>query len=416
VGFEFQCGPGGQFLHIVKCLDSFPKSKSPRTHFAIPHHGRRHDAACYFCLEEGSDDEGKSLVRDCACRGDSAGFAHLSCLTKYAEQKWRKVGDRDVIAIFAEPWEKCNNCKQTFQNQLAVDLSSAFVSFAEAIYGQPGNSKWDKLRVMDPLRTKIMVSSKLSDTGTERKEELNTKLLSMIDKTKNELNMSRWIHMPQHSDEYQYYRTLCSDFEAFAYNNLGAISTMKGTHIANGFMSLCGIQDAMVHFKKARAIFNLVGIKDEAKQMECKISLCTGAIEAAKKKETLSTRLSVSLPELRNKYEHNLNTIGMNSEGAIRSGLNYAGMLRLSFHFIEAQRLLTKLATNSRRVLGTEHKTTNEADEMLEKCKLREVRILSDNKPYHALRYENDGEFCVIQGPILEPRNIEEERISQTTL
>jgi hypothetical protein len=56
---------------------------------AIPNNG----AACYFCLEEGPDDEGKSLVRDCSCRGDSAGFAHLSCLTKYAEQKCKKVVD-----------------------------------------------------------------------------------------------------------------------------------------------------------------------------------------------------------------------------------------------------------------------------------------------------------------------------------
>ena len=24
MGFEFECGPGGQFFYIVKCLDSFP--------------------------------------------------------------------------------------------------------------------------------------------------------------------------------------------------------------------------------------------------------------------------------------------------------------------------------------------------------------------------------------------------------
>ena len=28
VGFEFQCGPGGQFFYFVKCLDSFPNKKS----------------------------------------------------------------------------------------------------------------------------------------------------------------------------------------------------------------------------------------------------------------------------------------------------------------------------------------------------------------------------------------------------
>jgi hypothetical protein len=44
-------------------------------------------AMCFICLGEGDDDEGGPLVRDCSCRGDSAGFAHLSCIIQYAEQK-----------------------------------------------------------------------------------------------------------------------------------------------------------------------------------------------------------------------------------------------------------------------------------------------------------------------------------------
>ena len=34
---------------------------------------------CYICMEI-VDAEGEGCVRGCACRGDSAGFAHLSCL------------------------------------------------------------------------------------------------------------------------------------------------------------------------------------------------------------------------------------------------------------------------------------------------------------------------------------------------
>jgi hypothetical protein len=63
----------------------------------------------------------------------------------------------DTAAFFAEPWEICNNCKQPFQCQLSIDLSSAFVSFAESTYSHPGNSKWDKLKVMESLRSKIRV-------------------------------------------------------------------------------------------------------------------------------------------------------------------------------------------------------------------------------------------------------------------
>jgi hypothetical protein len=44
-----------------------------------------------FCLGEEADEEGKPLVRDCSCRGDSAGFAHLSCLTTMLNKNARRV-------------------------------------------------------------------------------------------------------------------------------------------------------------------------------------------------------------------------------------------------------------------------------------------------------------------------------------
>jgi len=42
---------------------------------------------------------------------------------------------------FSEPWQTCDNCKQPFMGQLSIDLASAFVSFAEATFGQEANSK-----------------------------------------------------------------------------------------------------------------------------------------------------------------------------------------------------------------------------------------------------------------------------------
>jgi len=65
---------------------------------------------------------------------------------------------------FSEPWQTCNNCKQPYQNQLSIDLASAFVSFAEAIFGQEANSKWDKMKaakVMTALRSKILTMSRV---------------------------------------------------------------------------------------------------------------------------------------------------------------------------------------------------------------------------------------------------------------
>jgi hypothetical protein len=37
-----------------------------------------------------------------------------------------------------------------------IDLASAFVSYAETTYGNPGSSKWDKMKVMAALHGKIV--------------------------------------------------------------------------------------------------------------------------------------------------------------------------------------------------------------------------------------------------------------------
>ena len=47
----------------------------------------------------------------------------------------------------------------------------------------------------------------------------------------------------------------------------------------------------------------------------------------------------------------------------------------------------------------------------LNKCKERHVRVLPDDKSFQALRYENEGEICVITGPITKPRKVEDETL-----
>ena len=293
-------------------------------------------AACYFCLGEGPDDVGKPLVRDCSCRGDSAGFAHLSCLTAYAEQKSRAAGDGNS---FIDPWEICTNCKQMFRNQLSIDLASAFVSFAEANYA--GNGMNDKLRVLDSLRHKIEVLSMQS--GTSDKQLIYTaettthinKLLSVVDQTKKDFKMSGWIHKPKNSKEYDYYRFLCGRYETFGYDAMGTM--------AQCYNSKEGFKIAITHFKKARAIYNLLGMTDEAKQMESKIAVAT-ELQASNDPRIIasSTVTSSMLQKMKNLYEHNLNTEGINSDDTLRPGMHYAEMLRATLHFIEAERLVTK--------------------------------------------------------------------------
>ena len=358
------------------------------------------DAACYFCLGEEGDEEGNSLVRDCSCRGNS-GFAHLPCLIEYSKQKCRAAGDGDLPS-FCEPWRKCNNCKQLFHNQLAIDLASACLSFAEATYGHPDSSKWDKMKVTAALRLKI--SAIFDATNDNHNETLQpvipliNNLLSMVNRTKKDLNMSRWIHMPRHSEEYQYYKMMCGTYEAFAYTQLGRM--------------LSG-ETKIIHYKKARAIYNLVGMKDDVQQMDTLISVLTAEKQAVNKQAAYDSDAITNseLEAIKKMYELTLRTRGMYSEVAIKIGLTYAEGLRGDNHSIGAERLVTKLATISRRVHGPDHKITIKAVELLDIFKLRGVIVLPDCKQFQALRYENDGEICIVTGPITKPRQIEEERI-----
>ena len=360
-------------------------------------------AACYFCLGEEADEEGMPFVRDCSCRGDSAGFAHLSCLTKYAEQKSKQASERDMAA-FTEPWKICNNCKQLFQGQLSIDLTSAGVSFAEATYSHEGNSKYDKMKVLSAIKSNI-IAHKTGDR-TETTVLIN-KLLSIIDQTKKDLKMSRWINMPRDSEEYKYCKSLCGNYEAYLYEMLGI---MLGMASFTGDSSEEGIKVAIGHLKKARAIYNLFGMKDKVKLLDSQISALTAMLKETKVDEFAGECHSF-FQVMKNSFENDLKTHGMNSADTIHSGLNYTTMLLPTYRHIEAERLATKVATASCRIHGPGHKTTCEAEMFLNKCKERHVRVLPDDKSFQALRYENEGEICVITGPITKPRKVEDETL-----
>jgi hypothetical protein len=123
-------------------------------------------AVCWICLEGGADDSGKTIARDCACRGNDAGFAHTSCIIKYAQKKSEQaINPEEFIA----PWEKCPICRQDYQNDLRIQIANAFVSFTEGTYGHPGNSLVDKMRVMEALR--LQIQSKKGQFAVGRRQK-----------------------------------------------------------------------------------------------------------------------------------------------------------------------------------------------------------------------------------------------------
>jgi hypothetical protein len=84
------------------------------------------DALCYLCLDGGSMKLVSRYDATVLVKGNDAGFVYLSCLTNYAMAKnkgW--VNDMDQ---FIKP--VCPNCHKMYQNELAIDIATEYVSFA----------------------------------------------------------------------------------------------------------------------------------------------------------------------------------------------------------------------------------------------------------------------------------------------
>ena len=94
------------------------------------------------------------------------------------------------------------------------------------------------------------------------------------------------------------------------------------------------------------------------------------------------------LLDSRDMYMRNLNTIGMNSEYTIGSGLNYVRALQILYHCIEAKQWLVTKSANCVKFLF--YPITNS---------------------FTGFAIRKHEEICVVQGTIVEPRNIEDEVI-----
>ena len=83
--------------------------------------------SCWICLDEGLDDHGQPLSRNCACRGDS-GWAHISCLASFAKMQTNGMSPVDFINVVRRlkgtAWSYCHTCKQEHHGDLRVALAN----------------------------------------------------------------------------------------------------------------------------------------------------------------------------------------------------------------------------------------------------------------------------------------------------
>jgi hypothetical protein len=286
---------------------------------------------CYLCLGGGLDEADQPVRRDCACRGTDAGFVHLSCLTNYAaaksEQSLGMIG-------FAMPWYTCPNCHQEYQNELAVDIASEFVSFVRR------TDPDDTQRQVEALYVKLRaLDSMFESLQPRQKREAGDAvyvLLSLIDRMKNDAPLtSRY-----------------SQFEAFAYNALGRIAFDEGTEES--------ARRAVAHFENQLEVNEAIGFVGG-------IATAKSNIAAAKSKYERGNNNEELLKTNKELYEMRVAELGEEHEYTILAGRSYAIALRNAKRGEEARGLLTKLLVTSKQVLGPHHNTTKSVESMLKR-------------------------------------------------
>ncbi len=91
-----------------------------------------------------------------------------------------------------------------------------------------GDSEWDKVRVMTDILSQIVMGSRMC--RYEAVKQIIKRLLLMIDQSKKDHKMDRWLHMSStDSYEYYFYRMLCGEVEARVCNYFGSDTALDST-------------------------------------------------------------------------------------------------------------------------------------------------------------------------------------------
>jgi hypothetical protein len=293
------------------------------------------EAVCYLCLDGGADEAEQPLRRDCACRGSDAGFVHLSCLTVYAETKSKLA----IEAIeFVDPWRLCPSCHQEYQNELAIDIATKFVSFVRRQHPNDTQSQVEalfvKLCAFDSMFERLQPVQKREAGVTANV------LLSLIDRMKGEVSP-----LPRRY----------SQMEADAYTVHGRIAIDEGTEES--------ARRAVAHFEKSLQVFEAIGNADGAATVKANIAYVKSKYEGGNNEEVLKASQEM--------YELRVSKHGEEHENTIDAGKNYALRLQKANRQEEARDLLMKLQATSMQILGPHHNVTKDIESMLQQILLK---------------------------------------------
>jgi hypothetical protein len=287
-----------------------------------------------LCLDGGVDEADQPLRRDCACRGTDAGFVHLSCLANYAETK-SKGWDGGNEDMFVYPWRVCPSCHQVYQNELAIDITSKFVSFIRRQYPDDTRKQVEALYVR--LSALNSMFERLQPVQKREAGVTANVMLSLIDRMKTEI-----APLP-----FRYTR-----FEAYAYSVQGQIALKEGTEES--------LRRAVVHFENQLEVNKAIGDADGIATAKRNIAYAKSMYESGNNNEEL-------LRVFQELYELRIAELGEENEFTIHAGRNCVINLLKANRGEEARELLTKLLRTSKRVLSPHHNITKEIQSTLKR-------------------------------------------------
>ena len=148
-------------------------------------------APCYICLEDGPDEEGKPLIRNCSCRGESSAGYHLSCIVKYAKAKTRAAVEEyeaggDGGDCFQDHWIACANCRQGYEDSLCMELAKKMVTYVASLVSEP-----DTHKLHYEARSIMLTCLSKNDEEAKTVQEEITSLLRLWEERKGDF-ARRW--------------------------------------------------------------------------------------------------------------------------------------------------------------------------------------------------------------------------------
>jgi hypothetical protein len=251
-----------------------------------------------------------------------------------SSQGMQAIGMNLGMIEFIKPWRDCPSCHQQYQNELAIEIATEFVSFVRQKYPR-GDTRMQVEALHLKLRALGSMCERLQPVQKREVGVTANVLLSLIDRMRHDASPL--------TERY-------SQIEGLAYQAHGQIALEEGTEES--------ARRAVAHFENQLEVNKAIGNDQGIASAKANIAYARSKYESVSSNEEL-------VKASRELYELNIAKLGEENDYTIIAGKNYAYDLRNANRGDEARDLLTKLLATSMQVFGSDHKTTKEVESML---------------------------------------------------